>query len=118
MQALVRGVASGLAAGMDERSRKQALRRLVAGYARSASAADGALAPLRFRPPDTGDAITAAPVQFDGAPAATAWCAAAADLIPQLCSLAYDLGLDAECWRLAYTMRSYFFAVTSRLTSP
>jgi tetratricopeptide (TPR) repeat protein len=111
MQALVRSVASGLAAEMDERSREQAMRRLIVGYARSASAADGALSPLRFRPQDAGDAITAAPVQFDGTPAATAWCAAAAQLIPQLCSLAYDLGLDAECWRLAYTMRNYFFAV-------
>jgi tetratricopeptide (TPR) repeat protein len=38
------------------------------------------------------------------------WCHAEAGNIPLLCSLAFERGLDNECWRLAYAMRDYFFA--------
>jgi transcriptional regulator with XRE-family HTH domain/tetratricopeptide (TPR) repeat protein len=111
MHALIRALGASIADQIDEHSREQAIRRLIAGCTRSASAADGLMTALRFRPPDANDAITAAPVRFDTAAAAMAWCRAAAECIPQLCSLAYDKGLDAECWRLAYAMRSYFFTV-------
>jgi transcriptional regulator with XRE-family HTH domain/tetratricopeptide (TPR) repeat protein len=111
MHALVQALAASIAEQIDEHSREQAIHRLIAGYTRSASAADGAVTALRFRPPDANDAITAAPVRFDSPAAAMAWCRVAAECIPHLCSLAYDEGLDAECWRLAYAMRGYFFAV-------
>jgi tetratricopeptide (TPR) repeat protein/transcriptional regulator with XRE-family HTH domain len=111
--ALIRALAVSLADRIDERSRAQAVHRLIVGYAQSAAAADGLLTPMRFRPPDAPDAdsVTAAPVRFDGATAAMTWCRRVADCIPDLCALAYDQGFDAECWRLAYAMRGYFFTV-------
>jgi tetratricopeptide (TPR) repeat protein len=42
---------------------------------------------------------------------AMAWCRTEAALVHRLCSLALELGLDADCWRLAYGMRDYFFVV-------
>lgn len=111
MSTLMRAFVSTLADGSDERSRLEALHRLVAGYTRSAAAASEAITPPRFRPPVKSEQIIADPVRFDGAGSAMAWCRAEAELAPRLCSLAYELGLDAECWRLAYAMREYFFTV-------
>jgi tetratricopeptide (TPR) repeat protein len=108
---LIRAFASSLADGLDDRSRSDALRRLVAGYAVSAAAASGAITPPRFSPSGMSEQIASDPVKFDGAVSAMAWCQAEAELTPQLCALAYSLGFDAECWRLAYAMREYFFTV-------
>lgn len=108
---LIRAFASSLADGLDDRSRLDALHRLLAGYAGSAAAASGAITPPRFSPSGVSEQIVPDPVKFDGAVAAMAWCRAEAELTPQLCALAYDLGFDAECWRLAYAMREYFFTV-------
>jgi tetratricopeptide (TPR) repeat protein len=110
MNGLVRAFAAGLASQLDERTRAEAFGRLVAGYAHTAAAADDKITPLRFQPPTSGE-VSAAPVPLGGLTEAMAWCRAAAEDIPHLCSVAFELGLDAECWRLAYAMRSYFFAV-------
>jgi tetratricopeptide (TPR) repeat protein/transcriptional regulator with XRE-family HTH domain len=99
-----------LAAGTSVPAGQEALRRLIAGYARTAMAADGALVPQRFRPHDTDGDITVAPLSFGDPARAMAWCRAEAGIIPQLCSLALERGLYEECWRLAYAMRDYFFA--------
>jgi tetratricopeptide (TPR) repeat protein len=108
---LVRDLSSGIIAGLDEQSRQEALRRLVTGYARTAAAADAALVPPRFRPPDADSKVTVAAESFDAQAQAMAWCRGEAGFIPMLCSLALEQGLDEECWRLAYAMRDYFFAV-------
>ena len=99
-----------LAAGTGVLSGQGALRRLIAGYARTAMAADSALVPQRFRPRETDGDATVAPLSFDDPARAMAWCRAEAGIIPQLCSLALERGLYEECWRLAYAMRDYFFA--------
>lgn len=113
---LVRGLAPE-AAGLDDPSRRKALRRLIAGYARTAMAADSAMVPLRFRPARPvrpreaeGDVAT---LSFGSLAQAVEWCRGEAELIPRLCSLALEQGLDEECWRLAYAMRDYFFAAKS-----
>jgi transcriptional regulator with XRE-family HTH domain/tetratricopeptide (TPR) repeat protein len=111
MNTLMRAFAMSIASQLDERSRTDALRRLVAGYARTAAAADGEITPLRFRPPAAGGDVTAPPAPLHDLTEAMAWCRAEAELIPRLCAAAFGLGLDAECWRLAYAMRGYFFAV-------
>jgi len=107
---LIRGLAVSLLDGMDERSRDAALRRLVGGYAASALAAEGAVTPLRFLPVGPPAESAAAPVTFAGPDQAIAWCGAEAELIPLLCSLAYEMGADDDCWRLAYAFRGYYFA--------
>jgi hypothetical protein len=107
---LIRNLSAGVTARLDEQSRREALHRLLAGYARTASAADRVLTPLRFQPPGT-DGKGLAAMSFDDPADAMAWCRAEADLIPRLCALALEEGLDDECWRLAYAMRDYFFAV-------
>jgi tetratricopeptide (TPR) repeat protein/transcriptional regulator with XRE-family HTH domain len=111
MSVLVRSFASTLAGGQGERSRLAALHRLIAGYTRSAVAASEEITPPRFRPSRVGEQVCADPVRFDGVVSAIAWCRAEAELALRLCALAYDLGLDGECWRLAYAMREYFFTV-------
>jgi tetratricopeptide (TPR) repeat protein len=108
---LVHVFASSLADGLDERSRSDALHRLIAGYTRSAAVASSTITPPRFQPRGVNGKITADPVKFDGALSAIAWYRAEAELIPRLCTLAYHLGFDAECWRLAYAVRDYFFTV-------
>jgi tetratricopeptide (TPR) repeat protein len=110
-RSLLRNLPSGVIAQLDERSRQEALHRLIAGYARTATAADNALISLRFQPPDANSKVAVAAMSFDGRAQAMAWCHAEAELIPRLCSLALEEGLDDDCWRLAYAMRDYFFAV-------
>jgi tetratricopeptide (TPR) repeat protein len=84
------------------------MRRLVAGYTRTATAADTRITPSRYQPSGGDDLQTAS---FADTAAAMAWCQAEAGLVPRLCSLALELGRYADCWRLAYAMRDYFFAV-------
>ena len=108
---LLRSFSSGIIAGLAERSRQEALRRLVTGYARAATAADAALVPPRFRPAAADGKVAVAALSFGAQAQAMAWCRGEADLVPALCSLALEQGLDDECWRLAYAMRDYFFAV-------
>jgi tetratricopeptide (TPR) repeat protein/transcriptional regulator with XRE-family HTH domain len=110
-QNLVRMLVTSVASRLDAGSRAQALRRMVAGYARTASAADGAITPLRFRPPAASSDVPVVPVPFGDRAQAMAWCRAEAESIPELCSVAFSLGLDADCWQLAYAMRGYFFFV-------
>jgi tetratricopeptide (TPR) repeat protein len=105
---LVRRLAAMIADQLDEEVRAESMRRLVVGYTRAATAADSMITPSRYQPPTGNDQEIAL---FDDAAAAMAWCQAEAALVPQMCSVALDLGLDAECWRLAYAMRDYFFAV-------
>jgi tetratricopeptide (TPR) repeat protein len=103
-----------IAAGIDKRSRADALARLVSGYARAATAASGSLAPTRFQPPAASAGRRLMPLPLFGSRAeAMSWFQAEADLIPRLCSLALELGLDEECWRLAYAMRDYFLATVA-----
>jgi tetratricopeptide (TPR) repeat protein len=109
--ALVRAFASGVLRELDAGSRADGLHRLVAGYTRSAFAAESAITPLRFLPPASGPAGAASPMEFDGASQAMDWCGDEAAVVPRLCSLAFELGMDADCWRLAYAFRGYFFAV-------
>jgi tetratricopeptide (TPR) repeat protein len=111
LRVLPRRLAAGIAAGLDERSRHEALHRLVAGYARTAAAADAALVPLRFQPPEPDSKATVTGSSFDARAEAMAWCRAEADLVPRLCALALEQGLDEDCWRLAHAMRDYFFTV-------
>jgi hypothetical protein len=80
MSTLMRAFVSTLADGSDERSRLEALHRLVAGYTRSAAAASEAITPPRFRPPGKSEQVTADPVRFDGVVSAMAWCRAEAEL--------------------------------------
>lgn len=103
---LVRAFASDAASELDDRARAEAMHRLVTGYARTAAAADRAITPQRFQPPVSGEVEP-----FGDQAQAMAWCRAEAGLIARVCSVAFDLGLDDECWRLAYAMRDYFFAV-------
>jgi tetratricopeptide (TPR) repeat protein len=109
--ALIRNLSAGIIARLDERSRQEALHRLVAGYVLTAAAADSTLIPPRFQPPAADGKVAVAAMPFDHPAQAMAWCRAEAKLVPRLCSLALELGLDEECWRLAYAMRDYFFAV-------
>jgi tetratricopeptide (TPR) repeat protein len=67
--------------------------------------------PPRYQPPEAAGKAAVAPVSFDDPAQAAQWCRAEAELIPRLCSLALELGLDDDCWRLAYAMRDHFFAV-------
>ncbi len=108
---LLRNLSPAITAELDERSRQEALHRLIAGYAQTATAADRALIPPRFRPPDADGKVPVALMSFEDRAQAMAWCHAEAALIPRLCSLALEHGLDDDCWRLAYAMRDYFFAV-------
>jgi tetratricopeptide (TPR) repeat protein/transcriptional regulator with XRE-family HTH domain len=103
---LVRAFASDAASELDERARSEAMHRLVTGYALTAAAADRVITPQRFQPPASGEVEP-----FGDQAQAMAWCRAEAGLIARVCSVAFDLGLDDECWRLAYAMRDYFFAV-------
>ena len=64
-----------------------------------------------FQPPAANGGAAVAPMSFDDPAQAMEWCRAQAELIPRLCSLALARGLDEDCWRLAYAMRDYFFAV-------
>lgn len=107
---LVRRLALEAAASLGESSRQRAEHRLIAGYAKAAMIADGAMVPQRFRPGETGGGIAVAPMSFGGPARAMEWCRAEAGLIPRLCELALERGLYEECWRLAYAMRDYFFA--------
>jgi tetratricopeptide (TPR) repeat protein len=84
--------------------------RLITGYAQAVMAADQAIVAARFRPETTGGDIAAARPPVDSRSQAMNWCHAEAGNIPLLCSLAFERGLDNECWRLAYAMRDYFFA--------
>ena len=106
---LLQTLSTELAGGLDDRTRGRAVSRLIAGHVRSATAADAVINPLRFRPaaPQGGPAVAVA--AFAAAGQAMTWCRAEAEAVPKLCLLAYDQGLDAECWRLAYAMRGYFF---------
>jgi tetratricopeptide (TPR) repeat protein len=108
---LVRTFAENAASQLDEQARAEALGRLVAGYAQTAAAADCEISPLRFQPSATGSEVAVSPVPVDDLTKAMAWCHAEVSLIPRICSVAFDLGLDAQCWRLAHAMRGYFFTV-------
>lgn len=105
-RSLVRRLAPETAAGLGG----PALGRLIAGYARAAADADGAMVPQRFRPGQTRRDAAIASLAFRDPAQAMGWCRAEARLTPRLCSLALEQGLDEECWRLAYAMRDYFFA--------
>jgi tetratricopeptide (TPR) repeat protein len=107
---LIRALALGVADWLDEPARSEARQRMVSGYARTAAAAGAAITPLRFQPPGPGDDPVAVPEPLSGRAQAMAWSRAAAGLIPELCAVAFGLGRDADCWRLAYAMRDYFFA--------
>jgi tetratricopeptide (TPR) repeat protein len=110
-QALLRTFAIGLIAHGRGKSGEAALHRLVAGYRASAASADELVSPLRFR-------ATRIPAEARFADRADAmgWCDEMAEHVPLLCSLAYQLGLDDDCWRLAYAFRGYFF--TARALRP
>jgi transcriptional regulator with XRE-family HTH domain/tetratricopeptide (TPR) repeat protein len=108
---LVRSLSSEDASSLDERSRQEALHRLVAGYAKTAKAAASAITTLRFQPADAKGEAAVVPLSFEGRAQAMRWCHEQARLIPQLCSLALEQELDEQCWRLAYAMRDYFFTV-------
>jgi transcriptional regulator with XRE-family HTH domain/tetratricopeptide (TPR) repeat protein len=103
-QALLRTFAIGLMAHGGGRSGEGGLERLVAGYLMSAASADELVSPLRYRAagiPSAG--------RFADRADAMGWCDEMAEHVPLLCSLAYELGLDDDCWRLAYAFRGYFF---------
>ncbi len=110
-QARPRGLLRSFSPGIaDERLRRDALGRLVAGYTRTAEAADAVLVPSRFRPTAPGRKEALAAISFGDQAEAMAWCRAEASLVPRLCSLALEQGRHDDCWRLAYAMRDYFFA--------
>jgi transcriptional regulator with XRE-family HTH domain len=105
-QELLRTVAIGLVARGGGRPGEVALHRLVTGYRASAASADELVSPLRYR------AAGAAPAgRFADRAEAVGWCDEMAEHVPLLCSLAFELGLDDDCWRLAYAFRGYFFTV-------
>jgi tetratricopeptide (TPR) repeat protein/transcriptional regulator with XRE-family HTH domain len=110
---LIRALALSVPGWLEEPARGEALHRMISGYARSATAADIAITPQRFQPADPVDAAAAAPVPLSGRAQAIAWSQTVAELVPELCAIAYTLGRDADCWRLAYAMRDYFFATRS-----
>jgi tetratricopeptide (TPR) repeat protein/transcriptional regulator with XRE-family HTH domain len=105
---LVRRLAVTLADQLDEGARAESMRRLVAGYTRTAAAADTMITPSRYQPPGGGDEET---TSFGDSAAAIAWCQAEAALLPRLCSLALEFDCYGDCWRLAYAMRDYFFRI-------
>ncbi|HUN35058.1 MAG TPA: helix-turn-helix transcriptional regulator [Trebonia sp.] len=105
-QELLRTLAVGLLAQSGGRPGEAALHQLVSGYRATAAAADELVSPQRYRAAgapraghfaDRGDAM--------------GWCDEMAEHVPLLCSLAFELGCDEDCWRLAYAFRGYFFTV-------
>ncbi len=88
--------------------RTESMRRLVAGYTRTATAAETIITRPRYQPPGGDDQKTAS---FGDLAAAMAWFRAEVAQAPRLCSLALELGRYADCWRLACAMRDYFFTV-------
>jgi tetratricopeptide (TPR) repeat protein len=109
--ALLRTMAVGLMAHSGGRAGEAALQRLVTGYRTSAASADELVSPLRYRAAGTPPAG-----RFTDRADAMGWCDEMAEHVPLLCSLAYELGLDDDCWRLAYAFRGYFF--TTRALRP
>jgi tetratricopeptide (TPR) repeat protein/transcriptional regulator with XRE-family HTH domain len=109
---LIRALALSVPGCLDEPTRVKALHRMISGYVGSATAADISITPQRFQPADPGDEA-AAPVPLSDRAQAIAWSRTVAGLVPELCAIAYTLGRDADCWRLAYAMRDYFFATGS-----
>jgi len=103
-QALLRALAAGLMAHSGKPG-AAALRRLVTGYRAVAASADELLSPRRHRA-----AGPAAEGRFADHADAMGWCDEMAEHVPLLCSLAYELGLDEDCWRLAYAFRGFFFS--------
>jgi transcriptional regulator with XRE-family HTH domain len=105
---LVRRLAVTIADQLDDGVRAESMRRLVAGYPRTATAADTVITRSRYQPPGGDDQKAASSGDLA---AALAWCRAEAAQLPRLYSLALELGRYADCWRLAYAMRDYFFTV-------
>ena len=104
--ALLRTLAAGLLAHGGGKPGDVALRHLVSGYLSTAATADELVSPRRYRA-----AGTPAAGRFADRGEAMGWCDEMAEHVPLLCSLAYELGCDDECWRLAYAFRGYFFTV-------
>jgi transcriptional regulator with XRE-family HTH domain len=109
-------LSAGLTSQPGGRSRRESMRYLITEFLAAASAADAVLSPGRYRPPvppdtappDTvpGDTVLAGTVVAD----ALSWCEGVAGVVSFLCSVAFELQMDEECWRLAYAFRGYFFA--------
>jgi tetratricopeptide (TPR) repeat protein len=76
------------------------MRSLVTEFLAAASAADAVISPGRYRPVASGDAVLAD---------ALSWCDGVVGVVSFLCSVAFELGMDEECWQLAYAFRGYFF---------
>jgi tetratricopeptide (TPR) repeat protein len=106
---LLRGYAAELAADVDStETRLSALRRLFGHHLAAADAADRVISPHRYRiPPD--DRIPTAPARsFADYDSALSWLFTAQSNLTALCRL--DIPeLDAYRWRLAYTLRGFFF---------
>lgn len=88
--------------------RAESMRRLVAGYTGTATAAETIITRPRYQPPGGDDQKTAS---FGDLAAAMACFRAEVARVPRLFSFALELGRYADCWRLAYAMRDYFFTV-------
>jgi len=105
-QALLRTLAIGLMAHSGGKPGEAALHHLVTGYRAAAASADELVSPLRYRAAGTSSAG-----RFTDRGDAMGWCDEMAEHVPLLCSLAYELDHDDDCWRLAYAFRGYFFTV-------
>jgi tetratricopeptide (TPR) repeat protein len=84
--------------------RAAALHRLLEHVVGKVHAADRALEPDRYRPPDLPEAISG----FTGSDDATAWLRAHWPTLVEMVDLAADPFPDL-CWQLAYLLRAFFF---------
>jgi tetratricopeptide (TPR) repeat protein len=85
------------------------IRRVVDYYLAAADRADRAMTPHRHRFPLSNSHPPHALPDVDLPAAAMAWFTAHERTLEEIGDIAARLGLDAQCWQLAYTLRSYFF---------
>jgi nucleoside phosphorylase len=107
MHDLLRAYAKELCARTDEEPvRRTAQRRLFDQYSHSADRAGRVIMPHRYRPPLAG-APTVEP-RFEGRRSAVRWFDLERHNLVEICRLD-DTTLDSRRWRLAYSLRDYFY---------
>jgi transcriptional regulator with XRE-family HTH domain len=115
-EVLLGALSAGLVSQLSSRSRRESMGGLIAEFLEAALAADAVISPGRHRPAAYGAHSSEVPAGTEDAGGgavltdALQWCDGVAGVVLMLCSVAFELGLDEECWQLAYAFRGYFFA--------
>jgi tetratricopeptide (TPR) repeat protein len=108
-------LSAGLATQPGGRSRRESMRSFVTEFLAAAWAADAVISPGRYHPVACGGAVRAGTVPAGTVPAdagladALGWCDGVVGVVSFLCSVAFELRMDDECWQLAHAFRGYFF---------